>query len=84
MASDPPRKTRIRHLDVRTLIANGEEPFPHVMALVQATGPGEGFTLVTPFIPAPLIERLQSEGYAVRPAARGDGTWETHFQRPAG
>ena len=71
-----------RILDVRPLIARGEEPFPRVMALVNNTRPGEGFTIVSPFIPAPLIERLQSEGYLVRPEFRADGSWETRFTRP--
>lgn len=92
MASDASPKSQrragnarpvVRTLDARPLIAKGEEPFPHVMAIVRATGPGEAFILITPFIPAPLIERLQSEGYSIRPSARGDGAWETHFQRPA-
>lgn len=71
-----------RTLDVRALIARGEEPFPKVMALVRNTPPGEEFVIITPFIPAPLIEKLQSEGYSIRPEYRTDGSWQTHFVKP--
>jgi hypothetical protein len=82
--SHPPPGPKPRTLDVRALIARGEEPFPHVMALVRSTPPGEEFVLITPFIPAPLIEKLQGEGYAIRPEYRTDGSWQTHFVKPKG
>ena len=72
----------MRTLDVRPMIARGEEPFSKIMALVAGTAPGEGFTIVSPFIPAPLIEKLQSEGYTARPEHRSDGGWQTQFHRP--
>jgi hypothetical protein len=74
---------KVRTLDVRPLMARGEEPFAKIMALVRDTSPGDAFIIVSPFIPAPLIERLQSEGYVTRPEHRSDGAWQTHFSLPA-
>jgi uncharacterized protein (DUF2249 family) len=51
------------------------------MTTVAALGPGESFLLITPFIPSPLIEKLQSEGFSARPNRRGDGSWQTEFVR---
>ena len=79
----PATPARPRTLDVRALIARGEEPFPQVLGLVRSVAPGEEFVIVTPFIPAPLIERLRAEGYAIRPELVGDGSWRTHFVKPA-
>lgn len=77
----PPESRKFRTLDVRPLIARGEEPFTKIMALVATIAPGEGFVLLTPFLPAPLIEKLQSEGFSARPERRADGGWQTQFVR---
>jgi hypothetical protein len=71
----------MRTLDVRPLIASGEGPVEKIRATVEALGPEEGLLLVSPFLPAPLIERLQAEGFAARPERGSDGVWRTHFVR---
>ena len=68
-------------LDVRPLIARGEEPFAKIMAAIAALAPGDSLTLVSPFLPSPLIERLQADGFTARPERRGDGSWQTLFSR---
>ncbi|HVS51564.1 MAG TPA: DUF2249 domain-containing protein [Opitutaceae bacterium] len=80
MKPEPPRKVRL--LDTRPLIARGEEPRAAVFAAVAALAPGESLVLVTPFLPSPLIERLQADGFSIRPERRTDGSWQTHFSRP--
>lgn len=82
MKPSPSRKTRT--LDVRPLIARGEEPFKLIMTTVAALAPDESFLLTTPFLPSPLIERLRSEGFAAQPERTADGSWRTHFVRRAG
>lgn len=74
-----PRKTRT--LDVRPLMARGEEPFAKIMQTIASLGATEDLILVTPFLPSPLIEKLGSEGFHSRPERRGDGGWQTHFAR---
>lgn len=77
----PPESRKVRTLDVRPMIMRGEEPFTKIMALVNTIERGDSFILVSPFLPSPLIERLQSEGFDARPEHRSDGGWQTHFHR---
>lgn len=74
----------MRTLDVRPVIARGEEPFLRIMAVVDSIPPGESFLLISPFLPAPLVEKLRAEGFTARPERRSDGSWQTTFTRPAG
>lgn len=66
---------------MRPLIARGEEPFQKIMRTIASLEPEENLLLVTPFRPSPLIERLQSAGFAARPERMADGSWQTHFLR---
>jgi hypothetical protein len=75
------RSHHIRTLDIRSMIAAGESPFERIMAAKDALGDGETLMLVTPFLPSPLIEKLQSEGFHARPERRNDGGWQTLFAR---
>lgn len=70
-----------RVLDVRALMSAGDHPFPKIAAALETVGPGESLLLITPFLPSPLIEKLQAEGFAARPERRGDGSWQTTFRR---
>jgi uncharacterized protein (DUF2249 family) len=70
-----------RTLDVRAMIANGGQPFPEVMSAVGELADGESLRLITPFLPSPLIERLQGDGFRAAPERRGDGAWQTTFTR---
>lgn len=76
--SDP---KKIRTLDVRPLIARGEEPFKKILTSVAGLASDESLMLVTPFLPSPLIEKLRSEGFTAHPERSGDGSWRTHFLR---
>jgi uncharacterized protein (DUF2249 family) len=76
------RQPKVHRLDIRPLLARGEEPFPAILALVDRLGPADEMVIVSPFVPAPLIERMQSAGYEVRPEHQGDGSWTTRFRKP--
>jgi uncharacterized protein (DUF2249 family) len=67
--------------DVRPHLARGEEPFPLIRSRVDALGPGQGVIIIAPFMPAPLIERLRSEGFLATMEHRGDGAWAVSFSR---
>jgi uncharacterized protein (DUF2249 family) len=73
--------TRFQVLDIRPNLARGEEPFPLIRAKVDALKPGEGATIVAPFLPAPLIELLKGEGFRSSLERRGDGNWAVNFWR---
>ena len=70
-----------KKLDVRRLIANGLEPFPEVRKRIDALQPNEGLTVVAPFLPSPLIEKLSGEGFKSRVEHQPNGSWVTHFWR---
>lgn len=66
-------------LDVRPLLADGTEPFTAIRERIDALAPGQGLTLVAPFLPAPLIELLKSEGFESTMERRADGAWAINF-----
>lgn len=63
------------------MIAQGIEPFPEIRKRIDAVVPGTGLIVVAPFMPAPLIEKLRSEGFSSTVERRTDGAWATHFWR---
>lgn len=65
--------------DTRPLLARGEEPFTLIRERVDALKAGEGATIIAPFLPAPLIELLKSEGFASTMERRADGAWAVNF-----
>ncbi|MBI2516241.1 MAG: DUF2249 domain-containing protein [Opitutae bacterium] len=67
--------------DVRPNLARGEEPFPLIRGRVDALKAGEGVTILAPFMPAPLIELLKSEGFQSTLEHRHDGAWAVNFWR---
>lgn len=73
--------TKFKVFDVRPFIARGDEPFSAIRARVDALDPGHGLTVIAPFLPAPLIEVLKSEGYTSSIEHRGDGGWAVNFWR---
>lgn len=77
----PSKRPSFPTLDIRPTLARGDEPFEQIMTTVAALASGEGFLLVSPFLPSPLVEKLQSEGFRVRPERRPDGSWQTQFVR---
>ena len=74
-------QTKFKSFDVRPYLARGEEPFDLIRGRVDALKPGEGVTIVAPFMPAPLIELLKSEGFQSTMERRADGAWAVSFWR---
>ena len=68
-------------VDVRPYLARGEEPFQLIRSRVDALKAGESLTVIAPFLPAPLIELLKSEGFRCAMEHRGDGSWSVNFRR---
>jgi uncharacterized protein (DUF2249 family) len=73
--------TKFKTLDVRQMLEQGIEPFPEIRAKIDALLPGTRLIVVAPFMPAPLIEKLRSEGFSSTVERRLDGAWATHFWR---
>jgi hypothetical protein len=78
-----PPINQFKRFDVRDLIARGIEPFPEIHRRVDALRPDEGLIVIAPFLPSPLIERLNSEGFQSK-LERGHGAdWMVYFWRAA-
>jgi hypothetical protein len=50
--------------DARQEIEQGGHPLPGVMAALEALQPGQAHVLITPFVPAPLLDRARERGFA--------------------
>ncbi len=79
--SAPAKATSFKRFDVRKLLQDGIEPFPEIRKRVDALRTGEGLAVVAPFLPSPLIEKLQSENFSARAEPQPDGSWITYFWR---
>jgi len=77
----PMSTVKFKTFDVRPLLSQGVEPFPEIRRRVDALTPGNGVAVVAPFLPAPLIEMLKSEGFGSRVERRADGAWAAFFWR---
>ena len=66
-------------LDVRPLLAAGEEPFGAIMAAKAQIKPGQTLLLIAPFPPEPLYALFEAEGYAVQAEEKSPGEWHVFF-----
>jgi Uncharacterized conserved protein (DUF2249) len=72
-----PRK--FKTLDVRPILSAGAEPFAKIRERIDALGDDEGLSVIAPFLPSPLIEKLGSEGFQSRVERQVGGGWVVHF-----
>lgn len=70
-------------VDVRPMIADGVEPFPTLIAAVEALADGEEFIVIAPFEPVPLEGVLSSQGFEYVAVELGGGDWQVTFRRPS-
>lgn len=76
-----PPMNQFKRFDVRDMLSRGVEPFPQIRQRVDALKLHEGLIVVAPFLPSPLIEKLNSEGFQSK-LERGDGAdWIIYFWR---
>ena len=69
-------------LDVRPIIARGEEPFDTIMRTVAGMAAGEDLELFAPFEPIPLFNVLGAQGFEHDAQAIGDGDYRVIFRKP--
>ncbi len=67
--------------DARAAIEAGDHPMPRVMADLAALREGEVYALVTPFVPAPLVDLAREKGFLGFSVAEGEGLVRTYFRR---
>jgi hypothetical protein len=72
---------QFKRFDVRDLLARGVEPFPAIRKRVDALKADEGLIVVAPFLPSPLVEKLNSEGFTSKVEKGGGADWLIYFWR---
>lgn len=67
--------------DARATLAAGEHPLAQVMAELARLGAGDVYALVTPFVPAPLVDLARGKGFQAFSVTEGDDLVRTYFRR---
>lgn len=65
--------------DATSDIENGGHPLAFVITEIQKLAIGESFLLITPFYPAPLIEKVKEKGFEVESANAADGKFNNYI-----
>lgn len=68
-------------LDATPILAAGEHPLNRVMKEVNGMHPGEIYELITPFVPAPLLDAVGKNGFEVWSEREPDGSVHSFFCR---
>lgn len=55
----------VQSFDAREMLASGGHPLSQVLSDIQKLKAGQIYALVTPFVPAPLIDVVRKKGYQV-------------------
>ena len=71
-------------LDVRPMMAAGNEPFDAIMGLVGSLRPDEDFELLAPLDPKPLYQVLGAQGFSHETESLGGGDYRILFRRKVG
>jgi uncharacterized protein (DUF2249 family) len=66
-------------LDVRDLMARGDDPFAAIMDAVSELAKSEPFELIAPLEPVPLYSVLAARGYDHRTEGLGGGDYRVVF-----
>ena len=71
----------VAELDVRGMLAEGEQPINQVIAELQTLGQGDIYRLVAPFMPAPLVDKASSLGFSHWVTHKDDQEFVIYFCR---
>ncbi len=66
-------------LDAIPMLEAGEHPLGRVMSELQQLEAGEVYELITPFVPAPLLDAVTKKGYQVFSEKQPDGRVRSYF-----
>jgi hypothetical protein len=69
----------VKQLDARPIIEQGGHPLGDVLTGIRDLAAGEIYELVTPFLPAPLIERVVDQGFDAWSKKETEGRIRTYF-----
>lgn len=71
----------VQTLDARTLIASGGHPVSQVLGDLHDFAPGKIYELITPFLPAPLIDKVKDQGFRCWSKKENDNLFRSYFCR---
>jgi len=77
----PPDDSVARSFDARAVIESGGHPMQQVMQELAALAPEGVFELITPFVPAPLIDLARGKGFVGVSRELSPGVVHTRFRR---
>jgi len=66
-------------LDAREILASGGHPLEQVIGDIAGFATGDIYELITPFSPAPLIEKVRNLGYETFSEQEGSGLVRNYF-----
>ncbi|MFA9454604.1 MAG: DUF1858 domain-containing protein [Candidatus Aminicenantaceae bacterium] len=69
----------VKQLDARSMLEAGEHPVQRVLSECRDLKPGDIYELITPFLPAPLIEKAGNLGFTAWTKEEGEGVFKTYF-----
>jgi uncharacterized protein (DUF2249 family) len=71
-------------LDAKSMLDKGEKPLNKVLSDCKNLKIGEIYELIMPFLPAPLIENAQKQGYLVWAKEEGEHVFKTYLTPKTG
>ena len=71
----------IRTFDAVEMIEAGGHPLPEVMSALRELGPEQMYAIITPFVPAPMIDKAKETGYQAWTEQSGEERFRTFFTR---
>ncbi len=82
-SSEPPfwfkSGTIVKTIDARPMLERGEHPIGLVLQEVERLKEGEIVELITGFVPAPLIEKVEAKGFLSWTLHRSSGEFRNYF-----
>ena len=69
----------VKTLDARSMLEAGEHPVQRVLGECRDLKPGDIYELITPFLPAPLIEKAAAIGLLAWAKEESEGLYKTFF-----
>jgi hypothetical protein len=76
--------TVARSLDARPVIAGGGHPLEQVLRELKELPAGSIYLLITPFLPAPLLDLMKKQGYQVWSRKNDEGRHENYIHKGDG
>jgi uncharacterized protein (DUF2249 family) len=70
-----------KRLDARPILEAGDHPLGRVLKETQELQQNEIYELVTPFLPAPLIDKVKEQGLEAWTLEKNDQEFRTYFVR---